>query len=166
LTPSFGCSFRFMLISRNRLLRPSALVLLWVLSLATAELCLAKSPLLPASGEADNQDSEEKDKKKDKKHYEKPYALIFGTVWAPDNRPVYGVKVKCRRANEKKVRWELYSDHSGEFAIRVPAGKLDYVVFADMKDFKSLDGKHFQAPPEVTVHIENDERTDIGLHLK
>ena len=52
-----------MLISRNRLLRPSALVLLWVLSLAAAELCLAKSPLLPASGETDNQDSEEKDKK-------------------------------------------------------------------------------------------------------
>ena len=159
-----------MLISRNRLLRPSALVLLWVLSLAAAELCLAKSPLLQAPGETDNQKSdepEEKDKnKKDKKHHEKPYALIFGTVWAPDNRPVYGVKVKCRRANEKKVRWELYSDHSGEFAIRVPAGKLDYVVFADMKDFKSLDGKHFQAPPEVTVHIENDERTDIGLHLK
>jgi hypothetical protein len=159
-----------MLISRNRLLRPSALVLLWVLSLAAAELCLAKSPLLQAPGETDNQKSdepEEKDKnKKDKKHHEKPYALIFGTVWAPDKRPVYGVKVKCRRANEKKVRWELYSDHSGEFAIRVPAGKLDYVVFADLKGFKSLDGKHFQAPPEVTVHIENDERTDIGLHLK
>lgn len=159
-----------MLISRNRLLRPSALVLIWVLSLATAELCLAKSPLPQAPGETDNQKSdepEEKDKnKKDKKHHEKPYALIFGTVWAPDKRPVYGVKVKCRRANEKKVRWELYSDHSGEFAIRVPAGKLDYVVFADLKGFKSLDGKHFQAPPEVTVHIENDERTDIGLHLK
>ena len=140
------------------------------MSLAAAELCLAKSPLLQASGEADTQksdESEEKDKnKKDKKHHEKPYALIFGTVWAPDKRPVYGVKVKCRRANEKKVRWELYSDHSGEFAIRVPAGKLDYVVFADLKGFKSLDGKHFQAPPEVTVHIENDERTDIGLHLK
>jgi hypothetical protein len=100
-----------MLISRNRLLRPSALVLLWVLSLAAAELCLAKSPLLQAPGETDNQKSdepEEKDKnKKDKKHHEKPYALIFGTVWAPDKRPVYGVKVKCRRANEKKVRWEL-----------------------------------------------------------
>ena len=22
-----------------------------------------------------------------------PYALIFGTVWGPDNRPVYGVRV-------------------------------------------------------------------------
>ena len=37
----------------------------------------------------------------------KPYALIFGTVYAPDDRPAYGVKVKIRRANEKKARWEL-----------------------------------------------------------
>jgi len=48
----------------------------------------------------------------------------------------------------------------------VPAGKADYLISADLKDFKPLDKKHFQAPPEVTVHIENDERTDIGVHLK
>src|SRR5579863_5934778 len=42
-----------------------------------------------------------------------PYALIFGTVWGPDNHPAYGIKVKIRRASEKKSRWELYSDHAG-----------------------------------------------------
>jgi hypothetical protein len=106
------------------------------------------------------------DEKHSKKHHEKPYALIFGTVWSPDNRPVYGVKIKCRRSDQKKARWELYSDHNGEFAFRVPAGKADYLVTADLKDFKSMEGKKFQAPPEVTVHIENDERSDIGVHLK
>ena len=95
-----------------------------------------------------------------------PYALIFGTVWGPDDYPVYGVKVKIRRADQKKPRWELYSDHNGEFAQRVPVGKADYVVWADLKDFKSPDGRPLQLVSEVNVHIENDERADIGLHLK
>ena len=97
---------------------------------------------------------------------EKPYALIFGTVWGPDDRPVYGVKVRVRRVNDKKPRWELYSDHNGEFALRVPAGTMDYLVWADLKGIKSSDGKQLQRGPELTVHIDNDERADIGLHLK
>ena len=95
----------------------------------------------------------------------KPYALIFGTVFGPDGRVVYGVKVRIRRAGQKKAHWELYSDHSGEFAQRLPAGKADYVVWAETKDYKLPSGKHFRPGTEVTVHIENDERSDIGLHL-
>jgi len=97
---------------------------------------------------------------------EKPYALIFGTVWGPDNHPVYGVKVKVRRATEKKARWELYSDHNGEFALHVPAGKTDYIVWADLSGFKWSNNNKLRAGPEVTIHIDNDERADIGLHLK
>ena len=96
----------------------------------------------------------------------KPYALIFGTVWGPDDRPVYGVKVHIRRADQKKAKWELYSDRSGEFALRLPAGKADYVVWADTKGLKSINGNKLEPGPEVTVHIEGDERADIGLHLK
>ena len=96
---------------------------------------------------------------------EKPYALIFGTAWDPDNHPLYGVKIKIRRADQKKARWELYSDHHGEFAQRVPAGKADYVVWADTKGYKLPSGKRLQPGTEVTVHVENDERADIGLHL-
>jgi hypothetical protein len=99
------------------------------------------------------------------KGHEKPYALIFGTVWGPDDRPIYGVKVNVRRANEKKVRWRLASDHNGEFALRVPAGRADYVVSADLKDFKSLPGKQLLPGKDAQVHIENDERFDMGLHL-
>ena len=96
----------------------------------------------------------------------KPYALIFGTVWGPDNRPVYGVKVKIRRGEQKHAKWELYSDHSGEFAQRLPAGKADYVVWAETKGMKTLSGKKIEPGAEVTVHIQSDERADIGLHLK
>ena len=96
----------------------------------------------------------------------KPYALIFGTVWGPDNHPVYGVPVKIRRTDQKKAKWQLQSDHRGEFAQRLPAGKADYVVWADFKQLKSLDGKQLKPGEPLTVHIEGDERTDIGLHLK
>lgn len=98
---------------------------------------------------------------------DQPYALIFGTVWGPDNRPVYGVAVKIRRATDKpkKVRWEVYSDHHGEFAQRVPAGEADYILSADLKGYKPADGKTLHLPQEVTVHVYNDEREDTGLHL-
>ncbi len=89
----------------------------------------------------------------------KPYALIFGTVWDKNDRPVYGVAVKIRPADQKKAKWELMSNHTGEFAQRVPAGKADYVVWLDIKTPKGV------AKPQKTVHIENDERVDIGLHL-
>ena len=97
----------------------------------------------------------------------KPYALIAGTVWGPDDHPVYGVKVKIRRAQDKpnKARWELYSNHMGEFAQRVPAGEADYILWVDLKDFKPANGKSLRLAQEVTVHVYNDERADTGLHL-
>ncbi len=94
-----------------------------------------------------------------------PYALIFGTVWGPDDRPVYGVKVRIRLASDKKPQWELYSDHHGEFAQRVAAGKNDYIVDADLKGSKTPDGRPVHLIEEVPVHVEYDERVDIGLHL-
>jgi hypothetical protein len=96
---------------------------------------------------------------------EKPYALIFGTVWGPDDHPIYGVKVKIRRAKDKKAKWELYSDHNGEFAQRVPAGENDYILWADLKGFKLASGQRLRPVQEVTVHIYNDERQDTSLHL-
>jgi len=96
---------------------------------------------------------------------EKPYALIAGTVWGPDDRPVYGVTVRIRRAKDKKPKWEVPSDHHGEFAQRVPAGDSDYILTADLKHLKTTDGRQLRLAQEVTVHIYNDEREDTGLHL-
>ena len=99
-------------------------------------------------------------------HQVAPYALIYGTVWGPDNQPMYGIRVKIRRAGEKKARWEAVSDHSGEFAQRVPAGEADYIITPDVKGSdipKKL--KQLKPGPEAKVHIINDEREDIGVHL-
>jgi len=89
----------------------------------------------------------------------KDYALIYGTVWAPDNTPAAGIPITIRRADDKRPKWELVSDRRGEFAQRVPTGKQDYVIQADIKMPKG------QSKPEVTVHIDNNEREDVGLHL-
>ena len=84
--------------------------------------------------------------------------LIFAIVLA-------GGTVWWSRAQDKKARWELYSNHSGEFAQRVPPGKADYVITADLKDYKSSDNKPLRVMQEVTIHVEYDERVDTGLHL-
>ena len=87
------------------------------------------------------------------------YALIFGTVFDAQQHPVPGVKIKIRRADQKKAKWELISDRRGEFAQRVPAGAADYVVRPDVKN------KQGAEKAEVKVHIEKDERQDIAVHL-
>ncbi len=94
-----------------------------------------------------------------------PYAVIFGTVWDPDNHAIYGVHVQLRRTGEKKVRWEAYSDHRGEFAFRVPPGKADYELAADPKSLKMMKNKHLSNLSPVKVHVEYDEQVDTGLHL-
>jgi len=88
------------------------------------------------------------------------YALIFGTLWGPANRPVYGVRVKLRRADQKKFRWEAVSDHRGEFAFRVPPGAADYILVPDVKP-----SARNQPLPQTSVHVEGDERVDVSLHL-
>jgi hypothetical protein len=87
------------------------------------------------------------------------YALIFGTVWGPDARPVAGVPIRIRRASEKKFRWERTSDQRGEFAQRVPTGTQDYVIQADIKTSKG------QPKPEITVHVDENERKDVSIRL-
>jgi hypothetical protein len=134
---------------------PSFVKLLFYATLSTLVL-------VPAVSSRDALLAAQKSKKEDK-----PYAVIFGTVWGPDDRPIYGVTVHIRLSSDKprKVRWEVFSDHHGEFAQRVPAGEADYIVTADLKHAKSADGKPLRLPKDVTVHIYNDEREDTGLHL-
>lgn len=99
---------------------------------------------------------------RDKK--DEPYALIFGTVYDANNHAVQGIKVKIARLKDGKPgkTWDHISDRRGEFAQRVPAGAADYLIWADIKQDKK---RPESTRPEVKVHIENDERRDISLHL-
>ncbi len=97
----------------------------------------------------------------EEKNRKKPpdYALIFGTIWSADNRPVYGATIKIRRKEKKNAEWVLTSDRRGEFAQRVRVGKADYVIWAELPKKKGPQA-------ETEAHIEDNERVDVGLHLK
>lgn len=94
------------------------------------------------------------------------HAIIFGTVWGPDDHALPDMEVKIRILNQKKARWDLVSNRRGEFEAVVPAGPADYVIWAVTKHYKLPGGRHLQPSPEVTVHIDDTERADTGLHLK
>jgi len=108
----------------------------------------------------------------------KPYALIYGTVYDAEGRHLYGATVKIRRAGARKVLWEEMSDHSGEFAQRVPPGPADYVLWVDTGKHSERAAEEAEKQPAqgiehgavhggqaVKVHIAGDERLDLGLHL-
>ncbi len=80
-------------------------------------------------------------------------------MWGANDLPAAGVPITIRRASGKKAKWELMSDSRGEFAQRVPAGGQDYIIQADIKVPKG------QPKPEITVHIDDNERKDVSLHL-
>jgi hypothetical protein len=108
---------------------------------------------------------------KDKPQKEKPYGLIFGTAFGPDDHPLYGVKITIRPEKKKHPSWTLMADHRGEFAQRVPPGPSDYVVRGEAEyapageDGKPQLSKKTKLKGETKVHIDNDERRDISLHL-
>lgn len=104
----------------------------------------------------------------DDKNLIKHFGLIFGTAYGPDDRPLYGVKIGIHPVGQNKPHWERYSDHHGEFALRVPPGPGDYLVTGEAEIIMLQDGKpqgKKKIKAERTVHIQGEERQDIGLHL-
>jgi hypothetical protein len=108
---------------------------------------------------------------KDKPQKEKPYALIFGTAYGPNDRPLYGVKITIRPQKKKHPSWDLISDHRGEFAQRLPPGPNDYLVHGEAEyapvgdDGRPQLSKKVRLKGETRVHVDNQERRDISVHL-
>jgi hypothetical protein len=101
---------------------------------------------------------------------EKPYGLIFGTAYGPNDRPLYGVRVKIRPLGKNHPAWDLVSDHHGEFAQRVPKGPGDYLVNGEVEITPVENGKPQKSKKkhlkgEAKVHIDDQERRDFSLHL-
>jgi len=107
----------------------------------------------------------------DKHKPEKAYGLIFGTAYGPDDRPLYGAKITIRAEGKKHTSWQLLSDHRGEFAQRVPQGPGDYLVQGEAEyapageNGKPRTSKKKKLRGETRVHIDGQERQDIGVHL-
>jgi hypothetical protein len=60
--------------------------------------------------------------------------LIRGTVFDEKALSFPGVELRIRRVDEKKFRWDTYTNSRGEFAVRVPQG-ADYEMVVRVKGF-------------------------------
>ena len=153
------------MITNLRLIRLGCLV-------AVAALGMCNSAAGQDVKTQDDKTQEEKPQvdKSNKDKNEKPYGLVFGTAYGPDDRPLYGVRVKIHPLGKDHPTWDLVSDHHGEFAQRVPRGPGDYLVrgeieVAPVENGKPQMSKKKRWKGEAKVHIEDQERRDFSLHL-
>lgn len=83
--------------------------------------------------------------------------LIIGTVFTDKGYAFPGVELRVRRSDERKYRWDSYTNSRGEFAIRVPQG-TDYEMVVHIKGFadqtKSLDAKNGLAEARIVFRME------------
>jgi hypothetical protein len=61
--------------------------------------------------------------------------VIFANVFTDQGFALPGVRVRVRRTDEKKFRWEAMSDRRGELAIRVPQD-ADYEMTVEVRGYK------------------------------
>src|SRR5260370_40502902 len=118
----------------------------------------------------DDKNQSAKSEKAEKNKNEKPYGLIFGTAFGPDDRPGYGVRVTIHPAGKKRPTWDLVSDHHGEFAHRVPPGPGDYEAngegeIAPVENGKPQVAQKKRWKGECKVHIDVLERREFRHHL-
>lgn len=86
--------------------------------------------------------------------------LVVGTVFTENGYAFPGVELRIRRTNEKKFRWDSYTNSRGEFAIRVPQG-TDYEMVVHVKGFaeqtKSLDAKNGLSEARMVFRMEPEK---------
>ncbi len=81
--------------------------------------------------------------------------LIFATVFTDQGFALPGARVRVRRADEKKPKWEATSDRRGEFAVRVPEG-AEYEMTVEANGFK----------PEIRkIDARAETRADLTIRM-
>ena len=73
------------------------------------------------------------------KHSHADDLVIRGSVFNDRGLAMAGVKLRIRRSDQKKSRWETNSNSRGEFAVRVPKGP-DFEIAAERKGFAKQSG--------------------------
>src|SRR6266851_6184124 len=88
--------------------------------------------------------------------------VIFATVFNDWGFALTGARVRVRRSDEKKFRWEAASDRQGELAFRVPPG-AEYEMTIEARGFKTQTRKiDAQADNRADLTIRMEPRTDTG----
>jgi hypothetical protein len=83
--------------------------------------------------------------------------LIRGTVFTDKALAFPAVQLRVRRSEEKKFRWETYTNSRGDFAVRVPQG-LEYELLIRAKGFadqtRAIDAKAGLSEITLTFRLE------------
>jgi hypothetical protein len=82
--------------------------------------------------------------------------LIFATVFSEQGFTLTGARVRVRRSDERKFRWEAVSDRRGELGIRVKQGS-EYELTIEARGFK---------PQTRKVDAHEGNREDITLQME
>lgn len=86
--------------------------------------------------------------------------LIIGTVFTAQGMAFPGVQLRIRRSNEKRFRWDTYTNSRGDFAVRVPQG-TDYEMVAHEKGFadqtRAVDAKSGLGEMRVVFRMEPEK---------
>jgi hypothetical protein len=82
--------------------------------------------------------------------------VIFATVFTDKGFALPGARVRVRREDEKKFRWEAMSDHQGELGIRVKQG-AEYELTIEARGFK---------PQTRKVDAREGDREDLTLQME
>ncbi len=118
-------------------------------------LCVVSSLVGPSSGI-----SAVKKKNHDQKL--EPYALLVGTCFSEKGLGLGEVNIVVELQGPpgqkgKPGKWSATSDVRGEFAVRLPAGRNQFLIRASKGGFK---------PQEKAVAFAEDERQDIHFTLE
>ena len=82
--------------------------------------------------------------------------VIFATVLNERGFALPGARVRVRREEEKKFRWEATSDHQGEFGIRVPQGS-EYELTIEARGYKTQTRK---------IDAKESNRVDLTIKME
>lgn len=82
--------------------------------------------------------------------------VIFATVFTDRGFTLPGARVRVRRSDEKKFRWEAMSDRRGELGIRVQQG-AEYEVVIEARGFQTQSRK---------VDAREGNREDLTLQME
>ena len=82
--------------------------------------------------------------------------VIFATVFTEQGFALPGARVRVRRTDERKFRWEAISDRRGEFGIRVKQGS-EYELKIEARGFK---------PQMRKIDAREGNREDLTLQME
>ena len=82
--------------------------------------------------------------------------VIFTTVFTEQGFALPGARVRVRRADEKKFRWEAMSDRRGEVAVRVPQD-ANYEMMVEARGYKMQTQK---------VDATDGNRADLTIRME